>query len=72
MSKHTKITAEGLALFVKVKQLEARIDEVEALRPHLTSELYKSRLAKLKSSLKNLKSNSKEEENINIVVTVKQ
>jgi hypothetical protein len=63
----TKISKEALNLFVDQKQLEARIDEVDALRPYLTSKVYKERKTKLENSLKSL-TKKENKQIINIIV----
>jgi len=57
-----KVSKEVLATYIKIKQLESRKDEVQALRPYLSSKVFKERIILLSDKIKELKDSLEQKE----------
>jgi hypothetical protein len=65
------ISKKVLADFVTVREAKARLDELQALRPYLTTDVYKKRKSLLLNKIESLE-NPKSEEKIVINFIVRE
>lgn len=64
------ISKKTLALFVQIKELKARLDELQALRPSLNSSKYYERKKLLENKIAELEPSKEDDSNLVLNITI--